>query len=194
MGACLMTKKISDERLRNTRNWAEARLGSLSGAEVIVGAIDEVFALRDEKERLDRKCGALALLAYGEIQPIDSPSAICAIIGCKEREEHLHYIAHPPEVAPRSAPELNALDPPSGIQGLPEGRQGALRSPALTLQNAVDDLDTAVERECWEDVGTVIAYMREALAKHPEPEAKCTCEGWRHAGHAPYCALNRRGE
>lgn len=51
-----------------------------------------------------------------------------------------------------------------------------------TLQNAVDDLDTAVERECWEDVRIIMAYMREALARPVEPTAnpsalKCpTCK------------------
>lgn len=39
-----MTKLVSTERLRNTRAWAAARLDSLSGAEVIVGAIDAVLA------------------------------------------------------------------------------------------------------------------------------------------------------
>lgn len=38
--------KISDERLRNTRAWAAARVGSLSGADVIVGAIDELLDFR----------------------------------------------------------------------------------------------------------------------------------------------------
>lgn len=38
---------ISEERLRNTRAWAFARLGSLSGAEVIVGAIDELLERRE---------------------------------------------------------------------------------------------------------------------------------------------------
>lgn len=39
-------QKISDERLRNTRSWAAARVGSLSGAEVIVAACDEALAAR----------------------------------------------------------------------------------------------------------------------------------------------------
>lgn len=38
--------RISNERLRNTREWAAARIGQLSGAEVIVGAIDELIARR----------------------------------------------------------------------------------------------------------------------------------------------------
>lgn len=71
--------------------------------------------LRGEVDRLDKKCSALALLAYGEIQPVDSPSAICAIIGCKEREEHLHFIAHPPELAPGSSQtQPNLAAPESG--------------------------------------------------------------------------------
>jgi hypothetical protein len=41
-----------------------------------------------------------------------------------------------------------------------------------TLENAISDLDTAIERECLEDVGITVAYMREALAKPDEPEAK----------------------
>ena len=38
-----------------------------------------------------------------------------------------------------------------------------------TLENALSDLDTAIERECLEDVAIVVAYMREALAKSDEP-------------------------
>jgi len=41
---------VSDDRLRNTRAWAAARVGSLSGAEVIVYAIDELFRLRAADE------------------------------------------------------------------------------------------------------------------------------------------------
>lgn len=37
---------VSDERYRNTRAWAHARLDSLSGAAVIVSAIDQMFELR----------------------------------------------------------------------------------------------------------------------------------------------------
>lgn len=42
-----MTERMSQDRLRNTRAWAAARVGSLSGAEVIVSAIDELLELRD---------------------------------------------------------------------------------------------------------------------------------------------------
>jgi hypothetical protein len=42
-----MTKQISEERLRNTRAWAAARVDSLSGADVIVGAIDELLRIRE---------------------------------------------------------------------------------------------------------------------------------------------------
>lgn len=42
-----MTNQISEERLRNTRAWAASRVGTLSGAEVIVGAIDELLARRE---------------------------------------------------------------------------------------------------------------------------------------------------
>lgn len=48
-----MSEKISDERLRNTRAWAAARVGQMSGAEVIVAAIDEVFHLRELLKRPD---------------------------------------------------------------------------------------------------------------------------------------------
>lgn len=44
----LTSNPVSDERLRNTRAWAAARVGTLSGAEVIIAAIDEVFQLRAE--------------------------------------------------------------------------------------------------------------------------------------------------
>ena len=38
--------RIGEGRLRNTRAWAQARLDSLSGARVIVSAIDELLVLR----------------------------------------------------------------------------------------------------------------------------------------------------
>jgi len=41
-------EKASEERLRNTRDWAAARLGQLSGAEVIVSAIDELLEMRED--------------------------------------------------------------------------------------------------------------------------------------------------
>lgn len=43
-----MTIKISEARLLNVRAWAEARLADLSGAAVIVAAIDEVIESRRE--------------------------------------------------------------------------------------------------------------------------------------------------
>lgn len=42
-----MGEPISDDRLRNTRAWAVARIGQLSGAEVIVAACDEALAARE---------------------------------------------------------------------------------------------------------------------------------------------------
>lgn len=48
---------VSDERLRNTRAWAEARIGTLSGADVIVAAIDELLSLRSIGECICPKCG-----------------------------------------------------------------------------------------------------------------------------------------
>lgn len=38
---------LTEERLRNTRAWAAARVGSLSGADVIVAAIDELLRYRE---------------------------------------------------------------------------------------------------------------------------------------------------
>jgi len=37
------------------------------------------------------------------------------------------------------------------------------------------------------EVHKLLRDIEAALAD--EPTAECTCEGWRHAGHAPYCAL-----
>lgn len=42
-----MTDRMPENRLRNTRAWAAARVGQMSGAEVIVSAIDELLELRD---------------------------------------------------------------------------------------------------------------------------------------------------
>jgi hypothetical protein len=44
------TEAVSDDRLRNTRAWAAVRVGSLSGAEVIVAACDEALAARSSPE------------------------------------------------------------------------------------------------------------------------------------------------
>lgn len=44
-------KAVSDVRLRNTRAWAQARVGQLSGADVIVAACDEALAARDLAQR-----------------------------------------------------------------------------------------------------------------------------------------------
>jgi hypothetical protein len=46
-----MSDTISEDRLRNTRAWAFVRIGQLSGAEVIVGAIDELLAIRPQAAR-----------------------------------------------------------------------------------------------------------------------------------------------
>lgn len=44
----MTSKPITEDRLRNTRAWAEARVGQLSGADVIVGAIDELLLAREQ--------------------------------------------------------------------------------------------------------------------------------------------------
>lgn len=46
-GGSLLAHRASDERLRELRAWARPRVGSLSGAEVIVGAVDELLELRE---------------------------------------------------------------------------------------------------------------------------------------------------
>lgn len=51
------TNPVSEERLRNTRAWAAARIGSLSG--VIVSAIDELLELRGEAEVADEQLAQL---------------------------------------------------------------------------------------------------------------------------------------
>lgn len=43
------SKPITNDRLRNTRAWAAARIGQLSGADVIVGAIDELLERRSNE-------------------------------------------------------------------------------------------------------------------------------------------------
>lgn len=48
--AAVITEAVGEDRLRNTRAWAKARCGQLSGADVIVSAIDELLALRAEKQ------------------------------------------------------------------------------------------------------------------------------------------------
>ncbi len=66
-----------------------------------------------------------------------------------------------------------------------------------TLENAISDLDTAIERECLEDVGIIVAYMREALAKPDEPTAKPCKHGvieTADVGCRKCLALNRNGD
>jgi hypothetical protein len=41
-----MNEPVSEERLRNVRAWAAARTDAMSGATVIVGAIDELLKRR----------------------------------------------------------------------------------------------------------------------------------------------------
>jgi hypothetical protein len=48
MTAPVRGEAVSEERLRNVRAWAAARVGSLSGADITVAAIDELLALRLE--------------------------------------------------------------------------------------------------------------------------------------------------
>jgi len=61
---CPKTKdRIPENRLRNTRAWAEARTGTLAGAEVIVKAIDELL----ERRAADEPCaGPVAYLVEFE--------------------------------------------------------------------------------------------------------------------------------
>lgn len=54
-----MNESISEDRLRNTRAWAAARIGQMSGAEVIVGAIDELLSLRQFSGLLDEAAHVL---------------------------------------------------------------------------------------------------------------------------------------
>ena len=44
------TNTISNERIRNTWAWAASRIGTLSGAEVIVAACEEAIAARNAKQ------------------------------------------------------------------------------------------------------------------------------------------------
>lgn len=66
--------EVSDERLRNTRAWAESRIGSLAAADVIVAACDEALAARQESQsarqhRNDCKYAANVLLGAMSVGP-----------------------------------------------------------------------------------------------------------------------------
>lgn len=56
----MSSEKVSDDRIRNTRAWAFVRIGTLSGAEVIVAACDECLASRAQAER-DARAHAMLL-------------------------------------------------------------------------------------------------------------------------------------
>ena len=64
-----------------------------------------------------------------------------------------------------------------------------------TLENALSDLGTAIERECLEDVAIVVAYMREALAKSDEPgcadpwKSACCAECGERLEPGKYCSV-----
>jgi hypothetical protein len=47
-----VSERVSEDRLRNVRAWAAARVGELSGADVIVSAIDELLERRRDEEAL----------------------------------------------------------------------------------------------------------------------------------------------
>lgn len=48
---------VSEERIRNLRAWAAARVGSLSGADIIVSVCDEVVRLRSTADADARDAG-----------------------------------------------------------------------------------------------------------------------------------------
>lgn len=54
--------QVSDARMHNTRGWAFVRIGTLSGAEVIVAACDEAVAYRQLREKLLPAMGLLKRL------------------------------------------------------------------------------------------------------------------------------------
>lgn len=70
-------ERISEDRLRNTRAWAAARIGQLSGAEVIVGAIDELLQMREDWKTI---CEAAERLP-------DEPSDIPSCNPCTQWDE-----------------------------------------------------------------------------------------------------------
>lgn len=81
-----MTDKISDERLRNTRAWAAAKVGSLSGADVIVGAIDELLEFRSaEIASFDRIRIAIETLRDGCL------AVRAELVKCQQKLEALGY-------------------------------------------------------------------------------------------------------
>lgn len=85
-------EKVSEERLRNTRAWAAARLGQMSGAEVIVGAIDELLQMREDWKTI---CAAAdAMPPNAEPQPAASNERVTwEQVKAYLRESHVQRIA-----------------------------------------------------------------------------------------------------
>lgn len=59
---------ISNERLRNTRAWANALVGQMSGADVIVAAIDELLERRAADDETPAKLlpGSEGIVEFGD--------------------------------------------------------------------------------------------------------------------------------
>jgi hypothetical protein len=77
-------ERVSEERLRNHRAWAADRVGSLSGADITVAAIDELLATRQ---------------ALREVLPDLADIAITA----EQREKYYQYgkyMQHEPDCLP----------------------------------------------------------------------------------------------
>lgn len=79
-----MTKlDLTEERLRNTRAWAAARVGSLSGADVIVAAIDELLRYREiVGYELAESAPEPPAVEYVEEINLHEHTTICRHAGC----------------------------------------------------------------------------------------------------------------
>lgn len=138
-----MTNPVSEERLRNTRAWAAARVGSLSGADVIVGAIDELL----ERRRVD------ALMYPGETQPAHEPAGDreCALqdLAYRDGAQQALAMAHQSlkaadewfaggcgnRVAPARAVLNRQSQPPADDGNAPSPRRNDSINPSCTCPN-----------------------------------------------------------
>ncbi len=78
---------ISDDRLRNTRAWAAARVGTLSAAEVIVAACDEALAARSPGEPSAKPDVARALTYLVEARRLIHDNAVFATLDALDEIE-----------------------------------------------------------------------------------------------------------
>ena len=150
----MSTRRISEERLLNTQRWADARIGSLSGAEVIAGAIEELLELRKEVEGLKHDLGRYAEIANFELNEVKRLRRELAEIG--------EYDC-PGGVSPRLCPGCPACDANKALRSATVEKVG---HSGDSIRKLIVDMTVAAEvasAKPHDEVSTLVRQWIERL-------------------------------